>query len=69
VHDGTEPTPEVPNPGAARWRPKGAVLLGLLRTTDPKQIGILYLVTSFGFFVVVNAGSSPRSSGSSPQAR
>ncbi|PWK83707.1 cytochrome c oxidase subunit 1 [Lentzea atacamensis] len=45
------PTPVVPHPGAARRRPKGAVLLGLLRTTDPKQIGILYLVTSFAFFM------------------
>src|SRR2546423_820573 len=30
---------------------KGAALLGLIRTTDPKQIGILYLTTSFGFFL------------------
>ncbi|KAA2264291.1 cytochrome c oxidase subunit I [Solihabitans fulvus] len=49
------PTPIVPHPGAARRRPKGSVLLGLLRTTDPKQIGILYLVTSFGFFLVGGA--------------
>ncbi|NKE59814.1 cytochrome c oxidase subunit I [Lentzea sp. PSKA42] len=46
-----KPTPVVPHPGAVRRRPKGAVLLGLLRTTDPKQIGILYLTTSFGFFM------------------
>ncbi|MEV4143466.1 cytochrome c oxidase subunit I [Amycolatopsis sp. NPDC049691] len=31
---------------------KGSALLRLLRTTDPKQIGIMYLVTSFGFFMV-----------------
>jgi cytochrome c oxidase subunit I len=30
---------------------KGAVLLGIFRTTDPKQIGVLYLVTSIGFFM------------------
>jgi cytochrome c oxidase subunit 1 len=34
---------------------KGAVLLGLLRTTDHKQIGLLYLFTSLGFFVVGGA--------------
>ncbi len=34
----------------ARGR-KGAVLLGIFRTTDPKQIGVLYLVTSFAFFM------------------
>jgi cytochrome c oxidase subunit 1 len=34
---------------------KGGVLLGLLRTTDPKQIGLLYLVTSFGFFMAGGA--------------
>ncbi|WP_051766861.1 cytochrome c oxidase subunit I [Saccharothrix syringae] len=47
-----KPEPVVIRPGAARRRPKGAVLLGLLRTTDPKQIGLLYLCTSFGFFMV-----------------
>ncbi|MGA6166436.1 cytochrome c oxidase subunit I [Amycolatopsis magusensis] len=31
---------------------KGGLLLNLLRTTDHKQIGILYLTTSFGFFLV-----------------
>jgi cytochrome c oxidase subunit 1 len=31
--------------------PKGTVLLGLVRTTDHKQIGVMYLVTSFGFFM------------------
>ncbi|HEV7908314.1 MAG TPA: cbb3-type cytochrome c oxidase subunit I, partial [Pseudonocardiaceae bacterium] len=47
-----KPTPVITHPGAARRRPKGAVLLSLLRTTDPKQIGILYLVTAFVFFMV-----------------
>jgi cytochrome c oxidase subunit 1 len=31
---------------------KGKVLLPLLRTTDPKMLGIMYLTTSFGFFLV-----------------
>ena len=30
---------------------KGKVLLPLLRTTDPKMLGIMYLTTSFGFFL------------------
>jgi cytochrome c oxidase subunit 1 len=34
---------------------RGSVLLGLLRTTDHKQIGLMYLVTSFGFFVTGGA--------------
>jgi cytochrome c oxidase subunit 1 len=32
--------------------PKGSVFLKMLRTTDPKDIAILYLVTSFAFFMV-----------------
>ena len=35
-----------------RRTPKGAVMSGLLRATDPKQIGIMYLTASFGFFLV-----------------
>ncbi|MGH3794244.1 MAG: aa3-type cytochrome oxidase subunit I [Pseudonocardiaceae bacterium] len=34
---------------------KGSVFLGLLWTTDHKQIGALYVVTSFGFFLVGGA--------------
>ncbi|GAB3887868.1 hypothetical protein GCM10029964_054560 [Kibdelosporangium lantanae] len=30
---------------------KGAQLLDLFRTTDHKKIGVMYLVTSFGFFM------------------
>jgi cytochrome c oxidase subunit 1 len=33
-------------------QPKGSVLLRLLQTTDHKQIGVMYLTTSFFFFVV-----------------
>lgn len=31
---------------------KGNALWRLLRTTDAKQIGLLYLITSFGYFIV-----------------
>ncbi|QWF86045.1 aa3-type cytochrome oxidase subunit I [Amycolatopsis sp. CA-230715] len=34
---------------------KGSLLLKLVRTTDHKQIGLLYLTTSLGFFVVGGA--------------
>jgi cytochrome c oxidase subunit 1 len=47
-----KPTPVVPHPGAARARPKGSYFLSLFRTTDPKQIGIMYLTTSFVFFLI-----------------
>jgi cytochrome c oxidase subunit 1 len=40
----------VPLPTARRG-PKGSVLLGLTRTTDPKMIGVMYLVATFGFFL------------------
>ncbi|UVS80338.1 cytochrome c oxidase subunit I [Actinokineospora sp. UTMC 2448] len=45
-----KPVPVRPYP--TRPRPRGSVLLGLLRTTDHKQIGLLYLTTSFAFFLV-----------------
>ncbi|GAB2851100.1 aa3-type cytochrome oxidase subunit I [Lentzea nigeriaca] len=47
-----KPTPVVPHPGAARVRPKGSYFLSLFKTTDPKQIGIMYLTTSFAFFMI-----------------
>ncbi|OLS98504.1 cytochrome ubiquinol oxidase subunit I, partial [Pseudonocardia sp. CNS-004] len=43
--------PEYP----ARQSPKGSTFLKMLRTTDPKDIAILYLVTSFGFFMAGGA--------------
>jgi cytochrome c oxidase subunit 1 len=47
---------QTPVPLAPAMRaPKGSVLLRLLRTTDHKQIGIMYLTTSFFFFVVGGA--------------
>ena len=45
------PTPTPTRPFVAPRSPKGSHLLGWMRTTDPKQIGILYLVTAFGFFI------------------
>ncbi|MDW5322665.1 cytochrome c oxidase subunit I [Plantactinospora sp. KLBMP9567] len=38
-------------PGPVREAVKGSQLLRLLATTDAKQIGLLYLTTSFGFFL------------------
>jgi cytochrome c oxidase subunit 1 len=45
-----------PAPLPVRRRPpRGSRLVSWLRATDPKQIGILYLVTSFGFFLAGGA--------------
>jgi cytochrome c oxidase subunit 1 len=41
-----------PYPGPVRRTPRGSALARMLRTTDAKQIGMMYLVTSFGFFFV-----------------
>jgi cytochrome c oxidase subunit 1 len=49
------PTPTPTPLGAYRASPRGSRLGHLLRTTDPKDIAILYLVTSFGFFLVGGA--------------
>ena len=49
------PEPITSRPYPARKTVKGSRLLHMLRTTDPKDIGILYLVTSFGFFLVGGA--------------
>ncbi|SDZ45271.1 cytochrome c oxidase subunit 1 [Micromonospora pattaloongensis] len=38
-------------PGPIRRMPRGGVLTSLLRTTDAKQIGLLYLATSFFYFI------------------
>ena len=48
----TQPTPVVTNPYPARRRPRGSLAAHYLRTTDPKDIGVLYVVTAFGFFLV-----------------
>src|SRR5947207_9614219 len=46
------PAPISPYPGPVHQPPKGSALARLLRTTGAKQIGLMYLVTSFGFFFV-----------------
>ncbi|HEY0804071.1 MAG TPA: cytochrome c oxidase subunit I [Pseudonocardiaceae bacterium] len=48
----TTSVPPRTRPRPVRRTPKGAALLHLLRVTDPKMIGIMYLTTSFGFFLV-----------------
>ncbi|OLZ44764.1 cytochrome ubiquinol oxidase subunit I, partial [Amycolatopsis keratiniphila subsp. nogabecina] len=49
------PKPIATRPYPARESVKGSYLLRLFRTTDHKQIGIMYLVTSFAFFMVGGA--------------
>ncbi|MGO1057139.1 aa3-type cytochrome oxidase subunit I [Crossiella sp. CA198] len=46
------PQPIATRPFPTRQTVKGSFLLRMLRTTDHKQIGILYLVTSMAFFMV-----------------
>ncbi|MBN9733744.1 MULTISPECIES: cytochrome c oxidase subunit I [unclassified Pseudonocardia] len=50
------PVPRRPSPTVTPRRPgKGSALTRMLSTTDPKDIAILYLVTSFAFFMVGGA--------------
>ena len=44
------PVPTRPQPG--RRQVRGSALARILRTTDAKQIGIMYMVTAFAYFVV-----------------
>ena len=46
------PVPVTPYPGPIRRLVRGSAFGRLLRTTDAKQIGLMYLVTAFGFFAV-----------------
>jgi cytochrome c oxidase subunit 1 len=46
------PTSIRPYPGPLNRERKGNVLARTLRTTDAKQIGLLYLTTSFAFFII-----------------
>ena len=46
------PKPIVARPWPVRRPIKGSLLSRLLRTTDAKQIGLMYLVTSFVFFAI-----------------
>jgi cytochrome c oxidase subunit 1 len=49
------PKPIATRPYPARETVRGSYLLRLFHTTDPKQIGVMYLVTSFAFFMVGGA--------------
>ncbi|CCH28473.1 cytochrome c oxidase subunit I [Actinosynnema sp. NPDC047251] len=49
------PQPIATRPFGTREAVKGSFLLRMFRTTDHKQIGIMYLVTSFAFFMVGGA--------------
>ncbi|NHD16438.1 MULTISPECIES: cytochrome c oxidase subunit I [unclassified Actinopolyspora] len=49
---GTRPTPVPTRASEGARAPKGSVLVALSRTTDPKQIGMLYLSTAFAFFLI-----------------
>ncbi|MGH3544361.1 MAG: cbb3-type cytochrome c oxidase subunit I, partial [Mycobacteriales bacterium] len=40
------------HPHPVRKPVRGSFLSQMLRTTDAKTIGLMYLVTSFGFFVI-----------------
>jgi len=46
------PKPIVTRPWPVHQPPKGSAIAKLVRTTDAKQIGLMYLVTSFVFFIV-----------------
>jgi cytochrome c oxidase subunit 1 len=46
------PKPIVTRPWPVRQPVRGSAFSRLLRTTDAKQIGLMYLVTSFAFFVI-----------------
>jgi len=46
------PQPIATRPAPVHLPVKGSALARLLRTTDAKQIGIMYMVTSFAFFMV-----------------
>lgn len=51
----TEPIPTITRPYPAQRTGKGSTFARMLRTTDPKDIPILYMVTSFIFFMVGGA--------------
>ncbi|HEV7712140.1 MAG TPA: cbb3-type cytochrome c oxidase subunit I, partial [Asanoa sp.] len=46
------PKPIVTRPWPVRQPVKGSAFARILRTTDAKQIGIMYMVTSFVFFLI-----------------
>src|SRR6201747_795386 len=46
------PRPVVTRPYPVRRQIKGSLIARILRTTDAKQIGLMYLTTAFMFFLV-----------------
>jgi cytochrome c oxidase subunit 1 len=46
------PKPIVTRPWPVHQPPRGSALSRLLRTTDAKQIGLMYLTTAFAFFAI-----------------
>ncbi|MCX4092064.1 cytochrome c oxidase subunit I [Nocardia sp. alder85J] len=48
----TGPAPESTRPYPARRRPKGAYIWDVITTTDPKLLGVMYIVTSIAFFLI-----------------
>ncbi len=46
------PKPIVTRPWPVHQPPKGSAFARVLRTTDAKQIGLMYLITSFVFFII-----------------
>jgi cytochrome c oxidase subunit 1 len=49
------PQPIATRPFPATPRAKGSYMLNMFRTTDPKQLGVMYLVASFAFFMIGGA--------------
>ncbi|NJC71654.1 cytochrome ubiquinol oxidase subunit I, partial [Planosporangium thailandense] len=49
------PKPIVTRPWPVHQPVKGSAFTRLLRTTDAKQIGLMYLVTSFVWFMIGGA--------------
>ncbi|HLT10529.1 MAG TPA: cbb3-type cytochrome c oxidase subunit I, partial [Micromonosporaceae bacterium] len=49
------PKPIVTRPWPVRQQIRGSAFARILRTTDAKQIGIMYMVTSFVFFLIGGA--------------
>ncbi len=47
-----QPAPVITEPYPAREMKRGNFIVKLIHTTDPKTIGLLYMTTSFAFFIV-----------------
>ena len=47
----TAVVPRPTRPYPVHRSPRGAVFLGYLKTTDPKTLGVMYIVTALGFFI------------------